>query len=420
MRRLIFLILFVLLTVGILAWLTGIEGPFASARTHSVLTKGGKMSAGGNFSSAKEAKPAGTSLLLGSNVDSSKPGANKAQAAAMAAVPSLVAIETKPGARWGENSAAKRLVTKLAANGLTPVRSGSGFFIDRQGTILTNFGALLNGYAWTAHTTDGKDYEVTLLGADAATDLALVRIARPDTTPVRWAGAAPNFAEDLLMLGFDPKEGPRVIDAMASSGLLEVTDPVATLTLKYYLVDGTLAEQRDGWLLLNLDGAAAGVVARIEHPHGRMAKETTVLSPEGIGPVLELLQNSPLVHRIYPGIECQELTPELANLTASKLTQGLLVTNVRDDSPLNAAGLRADDVIISLGNTAVTAKAHFYQSLSNMAVGAKVPLGIRRGDRSMTLQVILREYHHGAQELLQDWLDLVAKHRKDQADQPAR
>ncbi|MDR1192386.1 MAG: S1C family serine protease [Verrucomicrobiales bacterium] len=403
MPRLISLLLFILLTVAAIAWLTGIESPFAGARTHSVLAQKG------DTPPATEYKPAAPpSLLLGSNVDAGKSTANKTPVIAAAAVPSLVSVEVSPGAEWPDEPAVRKLLTRLAAEGLTTGGRGAGFFIDRQGTILTTFSALLGGFAWTARTADGQEYEAALVGADAVADLALLRVTKPDATPVRWAAVPPGFAEHLLMLGFGAQDGPRVTSVMTGSGLLETTLPEEALTLKYYLVDG--AEQRAGWLLLTMDGAAAGIVARLALAGEGTAKTAVVICPESLAPVIELLGNSPVPHRVYPGLVTREITPALARQLGLPPDRGLLVTKLSADSPLKLAGLQTGDVVTELGGVLVNSKAQFFQSLSVMAIGAKVPLTVQRDGRLLTLQVILREYKN----IAQDWLDLVAKHQKSQ------
>jgi S1-C subfamily serine protease len=400
MRRLIFLVLFVLLALAAVAWLTGIERPFVGARTHSVLAKDFREASSGAKS---EAKMPVSSLLLGSNVDQGRQGASKAQVAATAAVPSLVAVEVSKGAQWRGEAMARKLL------GRHGVAAGSGFFIDSHGLILTNFSTLLGGFSWTVHAANGRDYEASLVGVDAVTDLALIRIAKDDTVPVRWSGTAPNFAENLLLMGFDSKEGPRVLGVMASSGMLEEVPGEDVITVKHFLVDYSPLDHRRGWLLLNLDGGVTGIVSN-----------SVVMAAESVMPVIELLQNSPTLHRVYSGIDSKELTPELASLAGTKVGKGLLVTKVEKDSPLCGAGLRAGDVVVGFGDAAVLSKAQFYRLLSGMVIGAKVPLVVQRGEQRLALEVVLEEHKDGVQDLVQQWLDLAVKYRKNIATGAAR
>jgi S1-C subfamily serine protease len=406
MRRLIFLILFVLLTVAAIAWLTGIESPFAGARTHSVLTKDLRET---NSGAKSEAKMPVSSLLLGSNVDQGRQGMNKAQAAATAVVPSLVSVEVSKGARWQGEAMARKLLGRLAADGVTAGSGGGGFLVDSHGLILTNFSTLLGGFSWTVHAADGRDYEASLVGVDAVTDLALIRIARDDTVPVRWSGTAPNFAENMLLMGFDPKDGPRVADVMVSSGMLEEALGGDMIAVKHFLVDYSPLDRKRGWLLLNLDGGTTGIVSN-----------NVVMAAESVMPVIEMLQNSPTLHRIYSGIDSKELTPELANLAGARVDKGLLVTRVENDSPLRDAGLQAGDVVVGFGDVAVLSKAQFHRLLSGMAIGAKVPLIVQRGEQRLTLQVVLEEHKGGVQDLVRQWLELVVKYRKNTTTGAAR
>ncbi|MDR0532620.1 MAG: S1C family serine protease [Verrucomicrobiales bacterium] len=421
MRRLIFLILFVLFTIATIAWLTGLESPFSGARTHSVLTHDDKSSRAKNSGTKNDAsKPMAASLLLGANVDYSKQSSGKTQAAASSAVPSLVFIEVKKDGEWRNEPAGKKLLGKLAAYGVNARAGGSGFFIDKQGTILTNFSILLGGYTWKVHSADGQDTDAELVGVDPATDLALIRISKAGTLPIRWSGSQPNFAEALLLLGFDAKNGPRVMDVMTSSGIQESANSDEAVSLKHFLVDYDSLDHCPGWLLSNLEGSVVGVVAHVENPVNEQKRDTVVISTESVQPIIDALQNTPLLHRVYIGLDSRQLTSALANLIGVKPDKGLLVAQVNSDSPLAMAGLQSGDVIIGLGDIAINSNMQFYQQLAGMAIGAKVPLQIQRGDQRLTLHVVLQEHKSGLQQLVQQWLDLVAKKRKETADEAAR
>jgi serine protease Do len=156
-------------------------------------------------------------------------------------------------------------------------------------------------------------------------------------------------------------------------------------------------------------------VAHVENPANEQKRDTVVISTESVQPIIDALQNTPLLHRVYTGLDSRQLTSALANLTGVKPDKGLLVAQVNSDSPLATAGLQSGDVIIGLGDIAINSNMQFYQQLAGMAIGAKVPLQIQRGDQRLTLHVVLQEHKSGLQQLVQQWLDLVAKKRKETA-----
>jgi S1-C subfamily serine protease len=410
MRRLVFLILFVLLTIVALVWLTGIEGPFSEARTHSVLSKSVKIVRSG--SSAESGKPAGTSLLLGTNVDSTKQTMGKQQLSASALVPSLVAVSENLDFALLKDGMGKKIIGKMAEYGIQSNLSGSGFFIDKQGTILTNFSTLLGSSAWTVYTSDGEELDAELIGVDVVTDLALLRVNKANTVPVKWANTPPNFAETLLMLGFDRKDGPRVLEVMTSSGMLGNSPDEEDILWEHYLVDYDSMDKRSGWLLLNMDGGVVGMVTHIGKPGSIELQETVVASSRSIAPVIDALQNEGSLHRAYLGIDSKELNSSLAKLLGIKKETGLLVEKVSADSPLAHAGLKTGDIILSFGDKIVSSKMQLYKTAADIAIGAKVPMEVQRGQEQIILQVVLLESKDGVQDLQQQWLNLVANQQK--------
>jgi serine protease Do len=387
MWRLIFLILFVLLTITAVVWLTGVESLLTGTRTHSVLRV-----------TEEPLKSAAGSRLLGTNVESIRSQANKAQAVAAALVPSMVAIKAKASAK---DAPLRKLVDKMAAYGLRPNAAGGGVFIDREGLILTNFSTLLDGHVWRVYTADGREHDAELVGLDEVADLALLRIPKASTLPVRWAGSPPNFAETLLLLGLNPQDGPRALDAMASSGVLEYLPMDTAASYRHYLLDEDLLASHPGWLLLNLDGLAVGLVAHLEKDsHTRNA---VAITPDSLAMVIEQLKHAPLPPRHYLGVDSEELPPP---------SHGLRVTRVKEHSPLADAGLKIGDIMQLFGGAALTTRPQLCQTAEAMAIGAKVPLTVLRGQQTLTLHVILREHPTGLRHLTQQWIDQVAKERK--------
>ena len=148
--------------------------------------------------------------------------------------------------------------------------------------------------------------------------------------------------------------------------------------------DASINPGNSGGPLVNLAGDVIGV-------------NTAIISgAEGIGfaipadrarrVVAELLRFGEL-QPLWTGLRLVTLDPELAQRYGVADKRGVLVSRVFPDSPADAAGLEENDVIVTAGGRALTAREDLTTALYSLPAGAPLPLGIRRGGRELTLRL---------------------------------
>ncbi|MFH1093243.1 MAG: trypsin-like peptidase domain-containing protein [Candidatus Omnitrophota bacterium] len=276
---------------------------------------------------------------------------------------------------------------------------GSGVIIDSNGYIITNEHVIAGADKITVTLTDGREFEAKLKGADSRADLAILKIDAPDL-PYAKLGDSQTL-----------KTGQWAI-AMGSPFSFVLNNPRPTLTLgvisatqrslpstssrnRAYLdliqTDAAINPGNSGGALVNIHGEVIGInVAILSGGNGS----------EGIGfaiPVndakllLENLLRGEKVTYGWLGIGIQDINHLLAESFDLKKGQGVLVIKVLENSPSEAAGLRAQDILLKFNSEKVENTLDFIKKISRSKAGDIVKLRIIRNSQLRTIRLKLSE-----------------------------
>jgi len=264
---------------------------------------------------------------------------------------------------------------------------GSGVIVSRDGYILTNAHVVQGAQQLTVTLLDGRTFQGTVVGADAATDLAVVKIpanALPEAPlgnsaslePGDWAIAIGN----PYGLNFTVTVG--VISAM---GRTLPGGPEET----FIQTDAPINPGNSGGPLVDTQGQVVGInSAKFEDAQG-IGFSIPIDTAKGI---MSQLIATGHISRPYMGVYLQPLTPDLAAmLHLSADTKGALIADVAPNSPAAAAGLQRGDVIVEAGGDRTPDPSALVTRVHKDKIGAKLPLLVLRQGRSMTVMVTLAE-----------------------------
>ena len=261
---------------------------------------------------------------------------------------------------------------------------GSGFIIDAEGLIVTNRHVILDARTVRVKLADGREVPAEIVGADATTDIALLRVRAGHLPALRLASS------DKLAVG-DPViaiGNPFGLGQSVTAGILSARarvleqDPL----IDFLQTDAAINVGNSGGPLLSADGAVVGVTTAIVSPSGGSVGLGFAIPADTIASVVAELKAHGRVNRGYLGITVQEMTPALAQaLLGSSTALGALVTTVDPKGP--AAGeLAAGDVLLDIGAKPVT-----FASLGKLAVrlvpGTTVDTSVMRDGSQLTIAV---------------------------------
>jgi S1-C subfamily serine protease len=270
---------------------------------------------------------------------------------------------------------------------------GSGIVLSPDGLILTNHHVVARSKTLAAMLPDGRSAHADLIGSDAHSDLAVLRISA-EGPALRWLALGDSRAVRVGQVaiaignpyGFQHTVTAGIVSAVgrslrAGSGRL-IEDVIQT--------DAALNPGNSGGPLVDTTGTVIGVNTAMIHPaHGlcfAIASSTARF-------VAARLIRDGRIRRSYIGVAGQTVpVPRaLARLRQLAVSTGVLVVSVDSDSPAAAAGVRSGDVIVGLGSGAVDGVDALQRYLTEDAVGVVTKMAVLRGGERRTLTVIPTE-----------------------------
>ena len=264
--------------------------------------------------------------------------------------------------------------------------SGTGFVIDRGGTIVTN--AHVVGSATTAQVRlddSAATIDAQVLGTDASSDLAVLRVDSSKTAhlrPLTLADSDSVQVGDLAVaIGY-----PLGLDRTATAGIVSgvgraIKAPNGFSIDKVIQTDAPINPGNSGGPLLDGAGRVIGVnsqIATASSGGGNVGIGFAVPS-NTVSQVVPRLESGGTISRPYLGVSTQ------ASISAS----GAQVAGVVPGGPADAGGLRDGDVIVNVGGKEVLAPEDISTAIESRKPGDQVPVEIQRAGAAQTLHITL-------------------------------
>lgn len=263
---------------------------------------------------------------------------------------------------------------------------GSGFCIDPEGFIVTNNHVVENADEIKVKAKNGKEYDAEIVGRDAKTDIALIKVKS-------WEGSAiAKFGDSD-----DLKVGEWVV-AIGSPFGLEHTVTAGIVSAKgrvigsgpyddFIQTDASINPGNSGGPLINMQGEVIGINTAIFSRSGGNVGIGFAIPISLARGIIDQLKTSGAVTRGWLGVSIQDLSPELAEYYGVKDGKGALVGEVFQGDPADKAGIRPNDVIIEVDGDKIEASRDLSQKIAGIPVGGKVNLKVIRDGKERTFKV---------------------------------
>ncbi len=287
--------------------------------------------------------------------------------------------------------------------GKGPLRAlGSGFFIDHEGHIVTNFHVI--DAAFTINVIDwaGNRYQAQIVGTDPETDLAVLKVApKGEITPLEFGDSDQLvIGQKVLAIG-----NPYGLDNTLTVGVISALNrslPSPTLELSHNIIqtDAAINPGSSGGPLLNSRGEVIGINTAML---AQGAENIGFAIPANVAKrIIPQLIAKGYAVRPWLGFTGIELSPRLANLFGLKVSRGVMVERVIPRSPAAKAGLRGGrrlikfgteeiilggDVIVKLEGQPVSRILDIVEILTNKKPGDTVTFEVIRGDQRLKIAI---------------------------------
>lgn len=267
---------------------------------------------------------------------------------------------------------------------------GSGFIVDDEGYILTNHHVIDSGSSVTVKLYNGREYEAEIIGSDANTDVALIKI-EPGKQNLRaltlGTSEALKVGEWVLAFG-----APFNLEQTVTAGIVSAKGrgEVGSQYVPFIQTDVAINRGNSGGPLINLKGEVVGINSMIFNP--MISSGLSFSIPIDLANnIREQLLDNGTVNRGYLGIQFGPIDQDKADAFGLKEVGGSLVTRIYPDSAAEKAGLQEGDVVVAVDGKPVRKAQDLPYYIGQKMPGDKAKLKVVRNGKEQNVEVVLTD-----------------------------
>jgi serine protease Do len=264
---------------------------------------------------------------------------------------------------------------------------GSGFIIDREGFILTNYHVVDAAQRITVILADGRTFRAHVVGSDPAIDVALLKIPGSHDLPEAPLGNSDELraGEWVVAIGNPMGYVHSVTVGVVSFIGRKLFDPSLD---DYIQTDAAINFGNSGGPLINARGQVIGINTALSSLGRNIGFAVPI---NQVVAILPQLKTTGHVSRGYMGVYLTDVTPDLQRSLSLSTGHGALVQDVTGGSPAERAGLHVYDVILDVEGRDVGTNEELIREISARQPGTTTRLGVMRDARRLTMNVKLAE-----------------------------
>jgi serine protease Do len=272
------------------------------------------------------------------------------------------------------------------------VAMGSGFIIDKAGFIVTNNHVVESAKSIKVKLADGREFDAKLIGADAATDVAVLKVKADRSLPTV------DFGDDhqlrvgdwVIAVGNPFGLSNTVTAGIVSSIGRDVGNGPYT---NFIQIDAPINRGNSGGPTFDIRGKVIGMNSMIFSPSGGSVGIGFAIPASTVRGIVEQLKSHGKVARGWLGVEVQAITPEMAASFGSKDLKGAIVANIVPGGPAAKAGFRQGDLVVAINGAAVDDSRDLTRRVAALQAGTTATFTVvREGSKQeLTAKVGLRK-----------------------------
>ncbi|MCC4253704.1 MAG: Do family serine endopeptidase [Pseudomonadota bacterium] len=272
---------------------------------------------------------------------------------------------------------------------------GSGFIISADGYIVTNNHVVSAGAEGatveqiTVTLTDREEYTAKLVGRDAATDIAVLKIEPKKAMPfVKFGDSTKARVGDwVVAIG-----NPFALSGTVTAGIISAVHRGTGGTYdKFIQTDASINQGNSGGPMFDMRGNVIGINSQILSPSGGNVGIGFAIPSEQAAPIVQTLMKGQTVKRGYLGVQISPLGEDLAESLGLAKNSGEFIQGVEPGRGADKAGIKAGDVIVSVNGQEVNPDQNLSSIVANQPIGAKVPIVLIRNGQRMTVTAVVGE-----------------------------
>jgi len=275
-----------------------------------------------------------------------------------------------------------------------PLRGeGSGVIVDAEdGYLLTNHHVIEDADEINVNLSDGRNFPATVIGSDADSALAVLKIDGTLLTDIPFATDDDLRVGDYVVAIGNPLGLHNTVTAGIVSGLGRMglnRNPDATAYEDFIQTDASINVGNSGGALVNLRGELVGINSAIISQTGGNIGIGLAIPAQMARSVMDQIIEYGEVRRGLLGVTMLTVTPDLVEEYGLSVPNGALVTEVVADSAAEAAGIHIDDVIVGVNGEPIENNNQLRNRIGLMRPGEEVEVEIVRDGTHMTFNATL-------------------------------
>ncbi|MGX6959923.1 MAG: Do family serine endopeptidase [Rickettsia endosymbiont of Pentastiridius leporinus] len=267
---------------------------------------------------------------------------------------------------------------------------GSGFIIEPNGLIVTNYHVIANVNKINVKLADNTELSAKLIGSDTKTDLALLKIDVEEPLPfVEFGDSNESRVGDWIIAIGNPfgNLGGTVTTGIISSKGRDIDIDTNNIVDNFIQTDAAINNGNSGGPMFNLDNKVIGVNTAIFSPLGTNIGIGFAIPSNTAKPIIERLKKDGKVSRGRLGVTIQDLTDEIVEGLGLENINGVLVSKIQKDGPGDKAGIKTGDIIIEFAGQAVKNTKRLRVVVADIPIDQEVKVKILRDNEKLELPI---------------------------------
>src|ERR1700723_2272637 len=251
---------------------------------------------------------------------------------------------------------------------------GSGFFISADGFAVTNNHVVDGADKVEVTTDDGKTYSAKVIGTDARTDVALIKVEGGSNFPfAKLSDGKTRIGDWVLAVGNPFGLGGTVTAGIVSASGRDIGNGPYD---DFIQIDAPVNKGNSGGPAFNTEGEVMGVNTAIYSPSGGSVGIAFSIPASTVRSVIAQLKDKGSVSRGWIGVQIQPVTADIADSLGLKKAEGALVAEPQANGPAAKAGIESGDVITAVNGETVKDARELARTIGGLSPGVAVKLNV--------------------------------------------
>lgn len=272
--------------------------------------------------------------------------------------------------------------------------SGSGVIISEDGYIVTNNHVIAGSNKIEVVLNDKRTYEAEVIGADASTDVALIKIKEHGLPFLNYGNSdAVKVGEWALAVG-----NPFNLNSTVTAGIISAKGRNNILNgnkrpiESFIQTDAAVNPGNSGGALVNTEGELIGINTAIASNNGAFQGYSFAVPVNIVKKVVSDMVEFGTVQRAYIGVSIQDIDSKLAADKNLKNLKGIYVNGISEGGSAQDAGIKEGDVITAIHDVPVASVSELQEQISRYRPGDKIKVEIVRNNNDLNLPVTLKTF----------------------------